>query len=569
ARLDFFILFSSLSTVVGRMGQVDYTAANAYLDAFAHERRLRTGQPTIAIDWGAWEEVGMAAAHLRRDDAAGATRLGHPLLERHLTQSATEEVFVTDFNVDKHWVLDEHRILGNPVIPGVAYFEMARAALGARSDGKVVELQDVVFLLPLRVKDGESREVRLVLEADQDGYRFVVRSAVGDRGKLQDYAAGYIALHDKEPLKRHDLTAIRARCNDRELLLAAEEREEDLGPRWHSVQRVNLGHNEVLLYLELPEAFLGDFEHMKFHPALLDRAAGIAKNFLAKEGHYLPLTYKKVQIKAPLQRKIYSYARFREEDDPTRETITFDIVLIDVDGNGLVEIEGFSQKRVNDPGAEIRALAALADGPSAPALDHAVDEEDKGAGEIRPREGVDAFARILAASPASIGTQVVVSVRDLAASIAQSDQVVRERILQAAAAAEPHAGGRTLHPRPNLSTPYVAPRNEVEQSIADTWQQVLGLERVGINDNFFELGGDSLVAIQVIARLERKFKVDIPPVSIFEGATISKLVETFATDSQTSAVYEERQSRGAERRNRTAGRRARKSDAGDTVEGEE
>jgi acyl transferase domain-containing protein/acyl carrier protein len=562
--LDCFLVFSSLSTIVGRLGQVDYTAANAFLDAFAHERYRRTGSFTCAINWGAWEEVGMAAAHAapatrngngaRDGNGAGdGERIGHPLLDRRLTISPTQDVFVTDFNVSRHWVLDEHRILGNPVIPGVAYFEMARAALGERAAGKIVELQDVVFLQPLRVRDGETRPVRMVLEAGEDGYRFVVRSAVGDDNKLQEYAAGYIALADAEPLRRHDLAAIRARCNARELLLAAEEREEDLGPRWHSVQRVNLGHNEVLLYLELPEAFLGDFEHMKFHPALLDRAAGIAKNFLAKDGHYLPLTYKKVQIKAPLQRQVYSYARFREEDDPTRETITFDIVLMDTAGNGLVEIEGFSQKRVNDPGAEIRALAALADGPVA-AAEIAGDDEARSDGEIRPGEGAAAFGRILVAR---VSPQVIVSVRDLHASIAESDRVVRQRILDAAAAV-PESVGRTLHPRPDLSTPYVAPRTEVEQIVAATWQQVLGLERVGINDNFFDLGGDSLVAIQVIARLERRFKVDIPPVSIFEGATISRLVEAFMSgDEKEAPTFDERQSRGAERRNRAPTRRAR------------
>ncbi|WP_394829001.1 SDR family NAD(P)-dependent oxidoreductase [Pendulispora albinea] len=562
--VDFFVVFSSLTTVVGRFGQIDYTAANAFLDAFAQARMARTGRSTTAIDWGAWESVGMAAVrahengHAHENGSAHANgsahgnengageRLGHPLLERRIVEE-NREVFMTDFHVDKHWVLDEHRILGNAVIPGVAYFEMARAALGARAEGKIVELQDVLFLLPLRVRNEETREVRMVLEHEPEGHRFAVRSEGGENGvvKVHDYAVGYVALRDQEPLRAFDLAAIRARCNVRELLLAAEEREEDLGPRWHSVQRVNLGNNEVLLYLELPEAFEADFDHMKFHPALLDRAAGIAKNFLAADGHYLPLTYKKVQIKAPLQRKIYSWARFREEDDPTRETITFDIVLTDEAGRGLVEIEGFSQKRVNDPGAEIRALAQTA---------AVLESEPAEAGEIAPHEGVEALGRILAAR---IGPQVVVSVRDLQASIEQSDRVARERILRAAAD-RPESAERTLHGRPNLSVPYVAPRNEIETKVAETWQRALGIDRVGIHDNFFELGGDSLVAIQVIARLERVFKVTIPPVSIFEGATISKLVETFMVDhAKEQAGFAERQDRGAARRNRASARRSR------------
>jgi phthiocerol/phenolphthiocerol synthesis type-I polyketide synthase E len=535
--LDFFVVFSSLSTVVGRLGQADYTAANAFLDTFAAERQARTGQLTTSIGWGAWEQVGMAASPRAADDTAGE-RLEHPLLERRLSSHEGHEVYATGFHVDKHWVLDEHRILGNPVIPGVAYFEMVRAALAARAGGKIVELQDVFFLLPLRVRDGEVREVQLTLEPAPEGaIRFKITAWEPDRS-TQEYTVGHVVLREAEPLHQHDLAAIRRRCDQQELLLAAEEREEDLGPRWHSVQRVNLGHNEVLLYLELPAAFLRDFDHMKFHPALLDRAAGIAKNFLAKDGHYLPLTYKRVQIKAPLQRKIYSWARFREEDDPSRETITFDIVLMDETGRGLVEIEGFSQKRVNDPGAEIRSLAGGARAPE--------EAADPDRGEIQPEEGVEALLRILAAR---VSPQVVVSVRDLHAAIEQTDQVVRDRLLDATAPAA--RGARPLHPRPEIGTPYVEPRNEMEQRVAEAWKEVLGIDRVGIHDSFFELGGDSLVATRVIFRLERELGVRIPPVSIFEGATIAKLVEIFAAKPEEGEAYQDQQARGELRRARS------------------
>jgi amino acid adenylation domain-containing protein len=60
--LDFWVLFSSTTAVVAELGQADYAAANAFLDAFAHERTSRRGARTVAIDWDAWREVGMAVA---------------------------------------------------------------------------------------------------------------------------------------------------------------------------------------------------------------------------------------------------------------------------------------------------------------------------------------------------------------------------------------------------------------------------------------------------------------------------------------------------------------------------
>ncbi|NNK64159.1 MAG: SDR family NAD(P)-dependent oxidoreductase, partial [Gemmatimonadetes bacterium] len=59
--LEFFVVFSSVSAVLGAAGQTDYAAANAFLDAFARDRERRTGQRTVSVGWGAWRDVGMAA----------------------------------------------------------------------------------------------------------------------------------------------------------------------------------------------------------------------------------------------------------------------------------------------------------------------------------------------------------------------------------------------------------------------------------------------------------------------------------------------------------------------------
>jgi amino acid adenylation domain-containing protein len=92
---------------------------------------------------------------------------------------------------------------------------------------------------------------------------------------------------------------------------------------------------------------------------------------------------------------------------------------------------------------------------------------------------------------------------------------------------------RKALPKPDaarqLVEKYVAPRNEIEQQIADIWAQVLNLEQIGIHDNFFDLGGYSLLAIQVIARLRKTFQVEILLSSLFELQTVAALANRVET----------------------------------------
>jgi phthiocerol/phenolphthiocerol synthesis type-I polyketide synthase E len=81
--LDFILLCSSLSSILGGVGQADYCAANAFLDAFAVARAAAGGPPVLAVNWDTWKDVGMAVA----DEAPAAIR---PLREHHLRHAISE-----------------------------------------------------------------------------------------------------------------------------------------------------------------------------------------------------------------------------------------------------------------------------------------------------------------------------------------------------------------------------------------------------------------------------------------------------------------------------------------------
>ncbi|MBE8987830.1 non-ribosomal peptide synthetase [Nostoc sp. LEGE 12450] len=85
-----------------------------------------------------------------------------------------------------------------------------------------------------------------------------------------------------------------------------------------------------------------------------------------------------------------------------------------------------------------------------------------------------------------------------------------------------------------FKTSYVMPQTETEQVIASIWQEVLRVEKVGINDNFFELGGDSLQATQVISRMREKFQVNLPVQNLIQAPTLTSLAKSIEEIQQTT-----------------------------------
>jgi acyl carrier protein len=136
-----------------------------------------------------------------------------------------------------------------------------------------------------------------------------------------------------------------------------------------------------------------------------------------------------------------------------------------------------------------------------------------GGGGIQTREGTEAFARALHQP----FPQILVSTEDLAPRLA------RHRALHEVPPTAAGLEAPARHPRPALAVPYVAPRDEVEQAVADIWQDLLGFEPVGIEDDFFDLGGHSLLAMQVVNRIRQTFGLPLRLQALFDAPTVAEL----------------------------------------------
>jgi thioesterase domain-containing protein/acyl carrier protein len=82
-------------------------------------------------------------------------------------------------------------------------------------------------------------------------------------------------------------------------------------------------------------------------------------------------------------------------------------------------------------------------------------------------------------------------------------------------------------------TEFVAPRTTLEKQVAEVWEELLGKRPVGVTANFFDLGGHSILAVRLIARMERQFGKRIPMAALFQSATVEGLAQALAAADST------------------------------------
>ena len=464
------VLFSSVSAVLGLPGQLDYTAANAFLDAFA-ESRAGSRTRVVSIGWSAWREIGLAVASLE----AGA--------------------FSQPLSRERSWVVGEHVVRGGEaVLPGTGILELFAQSLGPRPEGSAIELREVVFIEPFVVEQGA--EARAFVQ--RRGDELTLHAGQPD----QPSATARGGFRPLEPERRHDADALRARCSLRVLGQGGtlEQSFMQFGPRWSSVKRIGLGSNEALIELELPAAFAADLAEHPLHPALLDLATGAAQalsqGFVAGRDFFVPLSYEKVSARAPLPARLFSHLRLRPER--SNGELVFDAALFDESGRELLEVIGYTLRRVGEHGLTRGGRKSVR--PSkAPGLREAAVREG-----IKPAEGLDALDRIVAARA---GSHVLASSLDL--ETWKQSIAAKPARPKPAAPVDAAAGG------------WQAPRTEMERELAELWRELLGVERPGLTDNFFDLGGESLIAVRMSVRLRRKLGVELPLGALFEAPTLA------------------------------------------------
>lgn len=270
----------------------------------------------------------------------------HPLIDTCLADSVDEIIFSTTFNVEKHWVLSDHKIMGKSVIPGTTYIEMARKACSIFYKNDMLELKDVMFLTPLFIEKDEDKLVNTIVKKEKGFVKFIIASKQDDKWVVHSEGKAYEMTNIKK--LKFDLNIIKHDSRGETIEVNYEKHSLDssvfsFGPRWLNFREVTILPDEQLVKLEISDEFKSDLNELILHPALLDNAANVFINE-NDEDTFLPLSYKDFKMYFAMPYKFYAHVKKKFSN---KETKICDIELIDLHGNIFAEISDYTLKRVN------------------------------------------------------------------------------------------------------------------------------------------------------------------------------------------------------------------------------
>lgn len=324
-----------------------------WAELYKNEHYGRISLPTYPFEhkryWMKQQEPDGNTALLHKD-------IEHPLVDRCLISTLDQEVYLTNLSVDRNWVLTEHLIMDYNVLPGTTYLEIAREAGKKLCGGNNVELRDVIFIAPLVVDKNNPKEVHTILKQKDGYFSFKIASVTRSESSNSEdiwiiHAEGKIIPGVKACEDKIELTSLRSRCSKYELKVDLSQPMGGFkfGPRWRNITSINVGEDEILTELRIQDDFIKDINEFVLHPALLDNAINLAIEKIVQsveEGMYIPMSFKSIRIHNALPENFYSHQKIKSRIEKGIQTVTLDIELINSQGEILVEIEGYTIKKV-------------------------------------------------------------------------------------------------------------------------------------------------------------------------------------------------------------------------------
>lgn len=298
-----------------------------------------------------------------RVGAVGGAAAGvavHPLLGRRVDVGGKEIVFQATFRADSPSYLADHCVFDAVVVPGAALAEMALAAGVEALEDDDVAVDDMFIQQALVLPAGESRDVQVVLTAeDARSFAFQIYS-VNQHDESDDrvwtvHAAGKVVGPDapREPAPQ-DIDEIRSSLPDTldvaEFYETCRQRGLGYGPMFQSMRRLAAGDAQALGDLSLPDGLAEEAGSYRLHPSLLDacfQTLGGGLPAPSADVVLLPIGIGSLRVYRPGVSSAASHVRITSDFAANQKTVTADITVLAPDGEVVAELEGLRLRQVN------------------------------------------------------------------------------------------------------------------------------------------------------------------------------------------------------------------------------
>ena len=273
----------------------------------------------------------------------------HPMVDSN-ESTFERQLFRKTFH-ERDFFIYDHHVADIATLPGVAYLELARKAGEIAANRKVQKIRNIVWISPIVVQNGVSKEVFIELKPNRDTVQFEVFSE-GPAGNKVPHSQGtllYATAQDAAAAPETiDLAGIRARCekviDGKTAYPLFKSFGLNLGPSFQVLRDVYKNGAETLGELKLPEFRQDDLQSMPLHPSLVDGSlqAGVAAQLGGQGGEMVvPFSIGEVEILQPLQSACFSYVTQANEDDAKRgksSVVKTNAFIVDESGKILVKI---------------------------------------------------------------------------------------------------------------------------------------------------------------------------------------------------------------------------------------
>lgn len=327
---------------------------------YKNKKMERISLPTYPFDRTPyWGDVKVSNVKSLEDNEIKTT---HPLVKKCILESMNESVYLVQFNLQKQWVLQEHKIKGFNLVSGTTFIEVCKEALAQYYKSNKVVIEELVFFSPLVAKvEDDDIETHIIISKDKEKDRnsFKVVSKHYDENEQvvwTEHLQGYAHKHET-PMKKVEpyskyleyATKTEQASNRGD---GTPESDTYFGPRWQcveSVSEVTLNQEDIICTeIKLPDDLLGDLKDgYNFHPGLLDDAIYSALQVFAGTQLFLPFSYKNLKIYRNLPRYFFSILK-KDKMVNNSEIISGEFVLADGSGNVIAEIEECTLKKVTN-----------------------------------------------------------------------------------------------------------------------------------------------------------------------------------------------------------------------------